>query len=123
MPRPECSAWGHNVNYATTATLMSQQTFTAYGSGVVAVIQTWKFTADGSIGGARPAQVQVAATLEQEKVPINTFGVFATNAACGALTFGGGETTDSYDSTSALAANGTPVLAPTLATSAQRQRR
>jgi PilX N-terminal len=105
------SVGGYNVNYTTTATLMSQQTFTAYGSGVVAVIQTWKFTADGSIGGARPAQVQVAATLEQEKVPINTFGVFATNATCGALAFGGGETTDSYDSTSALGGNGLPVLA------------
>ena len=51
------SVGGYNVNYATTATLMSQQTFTAYGSGVVAVIQTWKFTADGSIGGARPGQL------------------------------------------------------------------
>ncbi len=105
------SVGGYSVNYTTTATLMSMQTFTAYGSGVLAVIQTWKFTADGSIGGARPAQVQVAATLEQEKVPINTFGVFATNATCGALTFGGGESTDSYDSTSALGGNGKPVLA------------
>ncbi len=104
------SVGGYNVDYTTSATLESMQTFTAYGSGVVAVVQTWKFTANGNIGGARPAQVQVAATLEQEKVPINTFGVFATNAACGALTFGGGEVTDSYDSTSALGANGLPVL-------------
>jgi hypothetical protein len=44
-------------------------------------------------------------------VPINTYGVFATDSTCGALSFGGGETTDSYDSTSALGANGKPVLA------------
>lgn len=105
------SVGGYNVSYTTSAQLMSMQTFKAYGSGVVAVIQTWAFTSNGNIGGARPAQVQVFATLEQEKVPINTFGVFATNATCGALTFGGGEVTDSYDSTSALGANGLPVLA------------
>lgn len=101
----------YNVSYGVTATLMSMSTFTAYGSGVLAVVQTWKITADGTIGGARPADVEVTATLEQQKVPINTFGVFATNAVCGALSFGGGETTDSYDSTAALAANGTPVIA------------
>ena len=105
------SVGGYNVQYTTSAQLMSMQTFRAYGSGVVAVIQTWAFTSNGNIGGARPAQVQVFATLEQEKVPINTFGVFATNASCGALTFGGGEVTDSYDSTNALGANGLPVLA------------
>ena len=102
---------GYNVTYATTATLMSMSTFTAYGSGVVAVVQTWKFTADGTIGGARPADVEVTATLDEEKCPINTYGVFATDATCGALSFGGGEDTDSYDSTAALGANGTPVLA------------
>ena len=36
--------------------------------------------------------------------------MFATNTACGALNFGGGDATDSYDSTSTLAAT-EPVLA------------
>jgi hypothetical protein len=105
------SLGGYNVSYGVTATLVEMSTFTAYGSGVVSVVQTWQITSDGSIGGARPATVEVTASVEQQKVPINTFGVFATNATCGALSFGGGETTDSYDSTSALAANGKPVIA------------
>jgi Tfp pilus assembly protein PilX len=102
------SVGGYNVQYGAYATLMSMETFTVYGSGALGVVQTWRITADGTIGGARPAQVEVSAMVEQQKVPINTFGVFATNPNCGALSFGGGETTDSYDSASLN--NGQPVI-------------
>jgi Tfp pilus assembly protein PilX len=86
------------LNYKAYATLMAMQKFQTYG-GTEAVVQTWEVTADGGISGSRPATVEVVATVETPKVPANSYGAFATDPNCGALTFGGNVTINSYDST------------------------
>jgi hypothetical protein len=90
---------GYNVQYTATATLLSMRQIPVYGSGSVDTIMTWRITAIGQIAGPRPAQVEVTSLLEQQAVPSHTYGVFATNPTCGAVTFTGGSATDSYDST------------------------
>ena len=97
------------ITYSPTATLMSMQQINTYGGGVK-TIQTWQITSDGTISTNRTSTVQVTATLESQKVAATTYGAFATNPGCGALTFGGNGSVDSYDSTSALVA-GVPAIA------------
>ncbi|HEX5070638.1 MAG TPA: collagen-binding domain-containing protein [Vicinamibacterales bacterium] len=100
---------GQTVNYTAYATLLSMRTVQEYGATTPRVIQTWRLTGTGSIGGARPATVEVTSTLEQQIVPIMNFGLFATSSACGALEFSGGATTSSYDSSNITMQNGQPV--------------
>jgi Tfp pilus assembly protein PilX len=95
------------VSYNASAKLMSMIQLSTYG-GVTTVVQTWLITADGTVGGVHSANVQVTSTLEQQIVPAVSDAAFATGAGCGALTFGGNELINSYDSTAALA-SGQPV--------------
>src|SRR2546422_5233261 len=48
------------------------------------------------------AHVEVSAILERAITPVFTYAVFATSNGCSALTFGGGGTTDSYDSSTVV---------------------
>src|SRR6266849_6508967 len=90
---------GHTtVNYTSYATLLSMRQVTPYGSTTTVTIQTWQITSDGTISGLRNAQVEVSAILEQPISPVFNYAAFATSNGCSALTFGGGGTTDSYDS-------------------------
>jgi Tfp pilus assembly protein PilX len=91
-------AGGTSVGYSASATLLSMQRFFDYSSGAPRVIQTWSITGDGTTSGARPAVVEVTSVVEQQKVSFNMYSMFATNDQCGALSFSGGEFTDSYDS-------------------------
>jgi Tfp pilus assembly protein PilX len=86
------------VKYNTYAKLLYMQQASLYGSPNPGTIQTWEITSDGSIGGARGAQVEVSAILERQIGPTFKYAAFATSPTCSALTFGGGGTTDSYDS-------------------------
>jgi hypothetical protein len=61
-------------------------------------LQTWRITGTGTVGGAGSAEVEVSAVVERQAVPIYKFAAFATDPGCDALRFGGGATTDSYDS-------------------------
>ncbi|MBI3670831.1 MAG: hypothetical protein HY237_13760, partial [Acidobacteria bacterium] len=90
------------VNYATSATLLSMRQVTPYGSATPVTIQTWQITSDGNIGGIRNAQVEVSAILERPISPVFQYAAFATSPGCSALTFGGGGTTDSYDSSTVV---------------------
>ena len=88
------AAGSGTVQYAASATLMSMQqvgnqTYTS-----------WEITADGTIGGARPATVTVTSVLEKQLTPGpgTLYAAFATAATCGALTWGVTASTDSYDS-------------------------
>jgi hypothetical protein len=82
------------VQYTAYATLMSMQQV-----GVTsAIVQRWQIVADGSINGAKTATVEVSSTLESLVVPGVGYGVFATGDSCGALTFQGTSSNDSYDS-------------------------
>jgi hypothetical protein len=94
---------GHTtVNYAPYATLLSMQPVTPYGSTTPVTIQTWQITSDGNISGVRNAQVEVSAILERPVSPVFNYAAFATSNGCSALTFGGGGTTDSYDSSTVV---------------------
>ncbi len=92
------TAGNSTVNYTSSAKLLSMQRVTPYGSTTPVTIQTWEITSDGTISGLRNAQVEVSAILEQPISPVFNYAAFATSNGCSALTFGGGGTTDSYDS-------------------------
>jgi Tfp pilus assembly protein PilX len=100
------------VQYAASAQLLSMRLVMGYGTGTPSAVQTWLITAVGTTGGARPATVEVSATLERQAVAFNLYGLFATAAECGALSFSGGVVTDSYNSSSITFANGKPVTTP-----------
>jgi hypothetical protein len=102
-------AAGQTVTYNAYATLVSMRTITEYGVVGATVIQTWRITGTGTLGGTRPATVEVSSVLERQVGSAHSFGVFATNGLCGALEFGGGSVVDSYDSGNMTFNNGEPV--------------
>src|SRR5678816_4819418 len=87
------------VQYAASATLLSTRVVNDYGASTQTVIQTWRIDAEGTVVGSRPATVEVSAILERNVIMVSMFGLFATGQTCGALSFGGSVSTDSYDST------------------------
>lgn len=101
---------GQIVAYTAYATLISMRTIQEYGATTPKIVQTWRLTGKGSLGGTRPATVEVTSTLEQQVTPAMNFGLFATSTGCGALDFAGGATTNSYDSANMTIANGQPVF-------------
>jgi len=101
------------VQYAASATLLSTRVVNDYGASTQTVIQTWRIDAEGTVVGSRPATVEVSAILERNVIMVSMFGLFATGQTCGALSFGGGVTTDSYDSYNlTLNGSGQPVTTP-----------
>jgi Tfp pilus assembly protein PilX len=101
------------VQYAASAQLIAMRMVTGYGTGAPSAVQTWLITGVGTTTGARAATVEVSATLERQAVPFNLYGLFATAATCGALSFAGGVVTDSYNSSSmTFNPNGAPVTTP-----------
>jgi Tfp pilus assembly protein PilX len=96
------------VIYDATATLISMRQIVAYGSATPITIQTWQIQGKGTIGGPRPARVDVSAILERQVQPVFSYAAFATNSGCGALGWQGTASTDSYDS--AQLAGGNPVI-------------
>jgi hypothetical protein len=101
------------INYNTEATLLSMHTaFQPFGVPTNTTVQTWQIVSDGSISTIRAAKVEVSAILERHITPTFNNAVFATNDQCGALTFGGGGTTNSYDS-STYSGTGLPTFSAT----------
>lgn len=86
-----------SVKYQPYATLMSMRQINVYGGGVQ-TIQTWQIVADGVVTTGRSAKVEVTATIESVPSPAHMYGAFATDGGCGALTFGGSDLVNSYDS-------------------------
>jgi hypothetical protein len=103
---------GGSAKYAATATLLSMRQVVEYGAVSPTTIQTWRLTARGWLEGARNAEVEVAATIERRLIPTTTYGMFATNPGCGALTATGGVLTDSYDSNNMVMVSGMPQTDP-----------
>ncbi len=90
------------INYSAYATLLAMRQVSVYGSTTPATIQTWLLTSDGTINDVRNAQVEVSAIMERLVTPVFKYAVFASNNGCSALQFGGGGTTDSYDSSTVV---------------------
>jgi hypothetical protein len=102
-------AAGATVGYGAYATLISMREVEEYGNPNKVVLQTWKVTGVGTLGGTRPATVEVSAVLERNYGSAHAFGVFATKLACSAVSFGGGSRHDSYDSSAITLVNGAPT--------------
>jgi len=92
------TAGNTTVTYKPYAKLLAIQSFTAYPSTAPAVVEKWEITSDGTISGVRNAQVRVSAIMERQKTAVFAYAAFADATGCGALNFGGGGTTNSYDS-------------------------
>jgi Tfp pilus assembly protein PilX len=92
------TAGNTTLTYAPYAKLLAMQSFTSYPSATTAVVQKWEITSDGTISSVRNAQVTVSAILEQQKMSTFAYAAFATATGCSAMSFGGGGSTDSYDS-------------------------
>jgi hypothetical protein len=91
-------AGSYTLTYKSYAKLIALQQFDSYG-GASTTVQTWQIVADGGVQGYSKATIEIMATIETPKVPASTYGAFGTDNTCGALTFGGNVTIDSYDST------------------------
>ena len=106
-------AAGQTVSYGAYATLVSMRTVIEYAQTAPTIIQTWHITGVGTLGGTRPAAVEVTSVLERNLGSAHSFGVFATQVTCASVSFGGGSSNDSYDSSAMTWANGLPVTEPT----------
>lgn len=104
------AAGNAGVNYATEATLLSQDQVLPYGSAAYETVQTWRITSDGTISGVRSADEEVSAILEKQVTPVFSYAAFAMGSGCGALNFGGGGGTASYNSASLAMSGGAPVV-------------
>ena len=86
------------VTYSTSAKLLTMHRFQEPYSANFKTIQTWEITSAGIIPGPRSVRVEVSAIVGQYMIPLFRYAAFATNPGCAALNFGGGATTNSYDS-------------------------
>jgi hypothetical protein len=97
-----------SASYTAVARLLSIRSITDAFSNTPTTVQTWEITGIGNVGDN--AEVEVSSVLEQPVVPLFRYAAFATAPGCAALSFAGGATTDSYDSSAALS-GGVPVRA------------
>src|SRR5260370_27826419 len=100
------TAGNTTITYAPTAQLLAMQSFTSYPASTPGVVQKWLITSDGTIDTVRNAQVRVSAVLEQQKSVTFAYAAFATATGCDAMGFGGGGSTDSYDSSTLTTSGG-----------------
>ena len=108
------TAGNATVNYNTYAKLLSMHTaFKPLGSTTNTTVQTWQIVSDGTISTIRNAKVEVSAILEQHIIPTFNYAVFATASGCSALQFGGGGSTNSYDSSTVVIGT-TPTFSNTM---------
>jgi PilX N-terminal len=103
------TAGNTTITYNPTATLLGVQSFTGYPAATANVVQKWLITSSATINGVRSAEVQVSAIMERQKTPTFAYAAFATATGCGALSFGGGGSTDSYDSAAITYSGGNVV--------------
>jgi len=87
------------VAFNATATLLAMQEIVDAATGGNVTLQTWQIDGEGGITGARSSEVSVSVVLERQPFPMYSYAAYATGQGCGTITFAGGATTDSYDST------------------------
>ncbi len=88
------------ATFSSYATLLSMSGGTGVSWMGGGIPQSWQITSAGTIGGLRPATVQLQVTYERAGTPLAPYAVFATSTSCPAITMTGGAKTDSYDSSS-----------------------
>src|SRR5215218_112567 len=97
------------ATYGARARLLSMRQMPDSMSGVTVTLQKWEITGFGRRTGSGSSEVEVTAIIERQTVPLYRYAAFATNPGCASLTFSGGATTKSYNSTSPLV-GGVPTL-------------
>jgi Tfp pilus assembly protein PilX len=103
------TAGNNTVNYTASAELLLMKQIQVCGNAQPVTAQTWLITSHGDIGGARNAEVEVTAVLEQQIMPCYNYAAFATGNGCGSIAFSGGGNIDSYDSGSFTTSKGSVV--------------
>jgi hypothetical protein len=91
-----------NASFSSYATLLRMSASGGGASWLVGsgsgAVQTWQITSVGTVAGVRNASVQVVETFERTGTSIFNYGLEATGTGCGTMTFAGGDSTDSYNS-------------------------
>ena len=103
------AAGNNTVNYSASAELLSMREITQCGNLQNLTAQLWKLTSHGDIAGVRNAEVEVSALLESHVEPCYNYAGFATGSGCGSISFNGGGTIDSYNSSNMAMSGGQPV--------------
>jgi Tfp pilus assembly protein PilX len=91
------SGMGVSATYSVKAKLHSMRKVLAIGN-VVTPIQVWEVRSRGDVVGARNAQVELKAKVENVANPTFSYAAFGVDPTCGSVSVGGNGTTDSYDS-------------------------
>ena len=90
---------GNNtVNYSVSAELLAMKQVFNCGTAQKLTAQLWRLTSHGDITAARKAEVEVSALLEKHVTQCYNYAGFATGSGCGSISFNGGGTIDSYNS-------------------------
>jgi Tfp pilus assembly protein PilX len=102
-------AGSNTVNYSVSAELLSMRSVVQCGNSQPLTAQLWRLTSHGDITGTRNSEVEVSALLESHVNPCYNYAGFATGNGCGSISFTGGGTIDSYNSSSMTLSGGSPV--------------
>ncbi len=105
------TAGNATVTYGARATLLGLRRVTDSMSGNTETLQKWEITGWGSRDGIGSSEVEVTAIVDRHVIPLYRYAAFATSTGCGALSFAGGATTNSYNSQALNAGN--PVVVNT----------
>ena len=105
------TAGNATVTYGARATLLGLRRVTDSMSGKTETLEKWEITGWGSRGGIGSSEVEVTAIIDRHVIPLFRYAAFATSTGCGALSFAGGATTNSYNSQALNAGN--PVVVNT----------
>ncbi len=93
------AAGNNTVNYSVSAELLTMRQVRECQNLQNLTAQLWKLTSHGDITAVRNAEVEVSALLESHVTPCYNYAGFATGNGCGSISFNGGGTIDSYNST------------------------
>ena len=101
---------GNNtVNYSVSAELLFMRQVRECQNLQNLTAQLWRLTSHGDITGTRNAEVEVSALLESHVAPCYNYAGFATGNGCSSISFNGGGTIDSYNSSNMAMSGGQPV--------------
>ena len=93
------TAGNNTVNYSVSAELLVMRQVRECQNLQNLTAQLWRLTSHGDITAVRNAEVEVSALLESHVTPCYNYAGFATGNGCGSISFNGGGTIDSYNST------------------------
>jgi hypothetical protein len=101
---------GNNtVNYSVSAELLAMRQVIQCGNAQKLTAQLWRLTSHGDINASRKSEVEVSALLEKHVTTCYNYAGFSTNSGCGSISFNGGGTINSYDSSNMSLQGGQPV--------------